>query len=85
MPGNAILQQIDVPIERLLAGFRWQSIDFADALSRRLNRRPCFDCSAGKDYSAGAKKLMGVAPVMASAASSVTGAVSICRVGYCAS
>ena len=33
MPGNAILQQIDVPIERLLADFRWQSIDFVDALT----------------------------------------------------
>ena len=33
MPGNAILQQIDVPIERLLADFRWQRIDFVDALS----------------------------------------------------
>ena len=28
-----ILQQIDVPIERLLADFRWQSIDFVDALN----------------------------------------------------
>jgi len=33
LPGNAILQQIDASIERLLAGFRWQSIDFVDALS----------------------------------------------------
>ena len=29
---NAILQEIDDPIERLLADFRWQSIDFVDAL-----------------------------------------------------
>ena len=28
----AILQQIDVSIERLLADFRWQSIGFVDAL-----------------------------------------------------
>jgi len=33
LPGNAILQQIDASIERLLAGFRWQRIDFVDALS----------------------------------------------------
>ena len=33
-----ILQQIDVPIERLLAGFRWQSIDFVDALDRLCRR-----------------------------------------------
>jgi len=26
LPGNAILQQIDVPIEGLLAGFRWQAL-----------------------------------------------------------
>jgi len=32
LPGIAILQEIDVPIESLLAGFRWQSIDFVDAL-----------------------------------------------------
>jgi hypothetical protein len=40
LPGNAILQQIDVPIERLLADFRWQSIDFVDALSRAANEWP---------------------------------------------
>ena len=39
MHENAILQQIDVPIERLLADFRWQSIDFADALQWRINHR----------------------------------------------
>jgi len=32
MPGIAILQQIDVSIERLLAVFRWKSIDAVDAL-----------------------------------------------------
>ena len=32
LPGIAILQQIDASIERLLAGFRWQRIDFVDAL-----------------------------------------------------
>jgi len=34
LPGNAISQQIDASIERLLAGFRWQRIDFVDALIR---------------------------------------------------
>jgi len=32
LPGIAILQQIDVSIERLLADFRWQSIGFVDDL-----------------------------------------------------
>jgi len=32
-PELLILQEIDVSIESLLAGFRWQSIDFVDALS----------------------------------------------------
>ena len=36
---NAILQEIDVPIERLLADFRWQSIDFVDALNAREQTR----------------------------------------------
>ena len=36
IPENAILQQIDASIERLLADFRWQSIDFVDALKRRF-------------------------------------------------
>jgi len=36
LPGNAILQQIDASIERLLAGFRWQRIDFVDALNGQL-------------------------------------------------
>ena len=40
LPGNAILQQMDVSIERLLADFRWQSIDFVDALSRAANEWP---------------------------------------------
>ena len=31
MHENAILQQIDVPIERLLADLRWQRIDLIDA------------------------------------------------------
>ena len=38
MPGNAILQQIDASIERLLADFRWQSIDFVDALKEDRTR-----------------------------------------------
>ena len=33
---NAILQEVDVPIERLLADFRWQSIDSVDALNAKV-------------------------------------------------
>ena len=40
IPENAILQQIDASIERLLADFRWQSTDFVDALSRAANEWP---------------------------------------------
>ena len=40
IPENAILQQIDASIERLLADFRWQSIDFVDALTREKGLYP---------------------------------------------
>ena len=50
IPENAILQQIDVSIERLLADFRWQSIDFVDALKfakGKLSVQPGRVCEHG--------------------------------------
>ncbi len=47
---NAILQEIDAPIERLLADFRWQSIDFVDALWRLIAAPTIGGCSPRFPY-----------------------------------
>jgi len=49
IPENAILQQIDASIERLLADFRWQSIDFVDALKLAEGQLSVSAAPEGKD------------------------------------